>query len=255
MCKKTIRKSWIMFILLVLLSLACSSQVTVFETLVPPNVETLVAGTLVVLTENAPKITNTSVPTLTSAPASATPEKFGGVYVYTTVENVNLRTNPGTLFTVSRVMPQGTRLQLLGRAPGSEWLNVQNDEGVVGWVNVNVVKAGYDGPPPPVIVPTDVLIVAGSVLTESGTPVSGIGFAVYQGSRRTDAMTNTDGQFYAFLPPGMSGVWTVEYASVACTSNTMDSSCNCIGGRCGSANPASASVQLPQVEPLGFVWK
>jgi SH3-like domain-containing protein len=237
MCKKIIRKSWIMFILLVLLSLACSSQVTVFATPAPPNVETLVAGTLVVLTENAPKITNTSVPTLTSVPASATPDEFGGIYVYTTVENVNLRTNPGTLFTVSRVMPQGTRLQLLGRAPGSEWLNVQNDEGVVGWVNVNV------------------LIVAGSVLTESGTPVSGIGFAVYQGSRRTDAMTNADGQFYAFLPPSMSGVWTVEYASVACTSNTMDSSCNCIGGRCGSANPASASVQLPQVEPLGFVWK
>ncbi len=51
------------------------------------------------------------------------------------VQNVNLRTNPGTLFTVSRVMPQNTRLRLLGQAPGGEWLSVMNDEGIAGWVN------------------------------------------------------------------------------------------------------------------------
>ena len=261
MSKKKLHKPSVMFLLLVILTLACSSQVTIFETPAPPNVETLVAGTLVVLTENAPEVTNTSVatftasPVFTSTPPSETAEPFGTVYVYTSVENVNLRTNPGMLFTVSRVLSQGTRLQLLGRAPGNEWLSVQNDEGVVGWVNMNVVKGGYGGPPPPVIVPTDVLVVAGSVLTELGTPVSGIGFAVVQGSRRTDAMTNADGQFYAYLPANMSGVWTVEYVSIACTSNTMDSSCNCVGDRCGAADPASVQVQLPQVEPLRFIWK
>ena len=250
-----IRKPLILFFLLVILSLACSSQVTVYETQSPPNVETLVAGTLVVLTENAPKATNTPSPTVTSIPASEMPEEFGEVYVYTTAENVNLRTNPGLLFTVSRVMAQNTRLRLLGQAPGGEWLNVVNDEAVAGWVNSNVVLIVYDGPPAPVIEPKNVFLVTGTVITELGTPVSGIGFAVQQGSRRTDAVTDEDGKFYAYLPPNMSGTWNVGYVSIACTSNTMDVNCNCIGGYCGNANPENATVQLPQVGPLHFIWK
>ena len=255
MRKNTFRNPWIMIFLLVSLSLACSSQVSVFSTPQSPNVETLVADTVVALTQNAPTATNTIVPTVTSIPPSATPEPFGEVYVYTIADNINLRTNPGLLFTVSRVMSQNTRLRLLGQAPGGEWLSVMNDEGINGWVNKNIVQMAYDGPPPPVIQPANVLLVTGSVVTDYGIPVSGIGFAIQQGSRRTDAVTDESGQFYAYLPPTMSGTWTVGYVSVACTSNTMDADCNCIGDRCGTANPSSASVQLPQKDPLNFVWK
>jgi len=248
-------KPWVLFVLLAIISLACSSTVTVYETSAPPNVETLVAETLVVLTENAPIATHTQIPTVTSIPASATPQDFGDVYVYTTEENVNLRTNPGLLFTVSRVMAKNTRLRLLGQTPGGEWLSVINDEGISGWVNSNVVLVAYDGPPPPIVEPTNVLLVTGDVMTALDTPVSGVGFAVYQGSRRTDAVTNSTGQFYAYLPANMTGTWTVEYNSIACTSNTMDSNCNCISGSCGTANPANAMMQLPQVEPLHFIWR
>lgn len=255
MSKQVVHNPTIMFFLLVILSLACSSQVTVYETSSPPNVETLVSGTLVVLTENAPIVTNTPLPTATPIPASPTLDEFGEVYVYTTVENVNLRTNPGLLFTVSRVMAQNTKLRLLGRSAGGEWLYVMNTENISGWVNTNVVLGAYDGPPPPIVEPTNVLLVTGTLMTELGTPVSGVGFAVYQGSRRTDAVTNADGQFYAYLPANMSSTWTVEYNSIACTSNTMDSNCNCISGYCGTANPANAQVLLPQVAPLHFIWK
>lgn len=255
MRKQVVHKPSIMFFLLVILSLACSSQVTVYETSSPPNVETLVSGTLVVLTENALKVTNTPPPTATSIPASPTPEGFGDVFVYTTAENVNLRTNPGLLFTVSRVMAQNTKLQLLGQSPGGEWLYVRNSEDISGWVNSNVVLLAHEGPPPPIVEPTNVLLVTGDLMTELGTLVSGVGFAVYQGSRRTDALTNADGQFYAYLPANMSGTWTVEYTSIACTSNTMDSKCNCISGYCGTANPSNVQVQLPQIEPLHFIWK
>lgn len=255
MSKQIVHKPSVTFFLLVIISLACSSQVTVYETASPPNVETLVAETLVVLTENAPTATNTPVQMATSIPASATPEEFGEIYVYTTVENVNLRTNPGLLFTVSRVMAQNTKLRYLGKSPGGEWLYVMNTENISGWVNANVVLVAYDGPPPPIVEPTNVLLVRGDLVTELGTPVSGVGFAVFQGSRRTDAVTNPTGQFYAYLPANMTGTWTVEYNSIACTSNTMDSNCNCISGSCGTANPASAMVQLPQVEPLHFIWR
>lgn len=252
---KRMRPPILFLVLLVIISLACSSEVTVYQTPSYPSAGTLVAETLAVLAQNAPTATATFPPTMTAMAASATPQEFGEVYVYTVVENVNLRTNPGLLFQVSRVMPQNTRLQLKGQSPGGEWLKVVNDEGVEGWVNVNVVKGGFDGSPPPVIVPDNVLLVTGSVVTESGTLVSGIGFNVNQGTRSTVASTDEDGVFRAYLPPTMSGTWTVEYVSISCTSNTMDANCNCINNRCGTADPARAEIQLPQKSALRFVWK
>lgn len=247
----------IVLVLLVFVSLACSSEITFFETPQSPSVETLVAGTLTILTKAAPEVTPTSTypPTKTPIPASPTMEPFGEVYIYTIVDNANLRVKPGMLFQVSRVMAKDTRLKLLGQSPGGEWFNVMNDESIVGWVNVNVVSTGYDGPPPPVIQPTDVILITGHVVTELGTPVSGIGFVIEQGARRTDAMTDTTGQFYAYLPRTMNGTWTVRYISISCKSNTMDQNCNCINNVCGTAHPETASVTLPQSEPVDFVWK
>ena len=245
----------IMLTLLIALSLACSSQVTVVQTDTPVNAETLVAETMAVYTQQSPASTSTPVPTMTAVPASPTAESFGEINVYTNVDNVNLRVNPGMLFQVSRVLSNGTRLRLLGQTPGGEWLNVRSDEGIVGWVSAWVVLIGYDGPPAPVLEPTDALLVSGIVLTELGTPVSGIGFAITQGSRRTDAMTDTTGRFYAYLPLNMSGVWSVGFVSISCTSNTMDASCNCINNVCGSTSPDNAFVELPQIEILNFVWK
>ena len=236
-------------------SLACSGEVAL---LTPPpvqgQVETIVASTLVALTSSAPA--KTSVPTKTNVPSvTPTGEVFGEVYVYTIVENVNLRVQPGMLFQVSRVLAQNTRLRLLGQAPGGEWLYVRNDESVSGWVNINVVKIGYDGPPAPIVEPTDVILVTGKVVTSLGSPVSGVGFAITQGSRRTDASTDETGQFYAYLPRNMSGTWQVGYVSIACTSNTMDANCNCISGLCGKANPENISITLPPNGVLNFVWK
>jgi hypothetical protein len=198
----------------------------------------------------------TSVPTNTNIPsATPTEEAFGEVYLYTSVENVNLRVQPGMLFQVSRVLAQNTSLRLLGIAPGGEWFYVRTDEAVSGWVNVNVVKGGYDGPPPPIVEPTGVILVTGRVLNSQGEPVSGIGFAITQGARRTDASTDEAGQFYAYLPSTMNGTWQVGYVSIACTSNLMDSGCNCINNICGKLNPESVSIVLPQNGTLNFVWE
>jgi hypothetical protein len=134
-------------------------------------------------------------------------------------------------------------------------LNVRNEEGIEGWVNANVVLMAYDGSPPPIVEPTDVYIVSGYVSTEAGTPVTGVGFAIHQGNRRTDASTDENGQFYAYLPRSLSGSWRVEQVSIACTSNTMDANCNCINNLCGAANPQSVFVELPQTSELIFVWK
>ena len=207
-----------------------------------------VIPTLVEATPNP--ATFTPIPIL----ASSTPEAAGAQYVTTQAQNVNLRVNPGRLFKVSRVMAQGTRLQLLGIAPGGQWLNVVNNEGVVGWVGVDFV-GGFDAVSLPVVNPKDVLVVTGTVVDASGNPVSGIGFAVVQASQREDATTDETGTFYAFLPTKFPGAWVVSFISVACTSDAPDDKCRCVGDTCGAPYPETASITLPLSTPLSFVWK
>lgn len=244
------RNAFSLFFIIGLVIMSCSAAPT--ETF-DDQVETLVASTLTVHTSDEPTPAFTAIPTLTIIPP--TPVPFGEIYVYTSVDNVNLRTNPGTLFSVSRVLPKNTRLRLLGQALGSEWLHVRNDEGIAGWVFINVVVMAYDGPPPPVIDPIDVYVVTGSVFTEAGTPVSGVGFAILQNDLRLDAHTDTNGLFYAYLPRTLSGVWRVAYVSISCTSNTMDENCNCINNVCGTPDPVDVYVELPQSVELHFLWK
>jgi SH3-like domain-containing protein len=224
----------------------------------PDEVETVVAVTFAAMTASAP--TNTpAAPVVTAVATTNTgipAETFVPRIVRTSAQNVNLRLGPGALFKVSRVMAQGTPLEINGRSRGGEWLYVKNDEGIFGWVGANLVEGGLDGPPAPFVEPGDVYLVAGLVKTELGTPVSGIGFAITQGSsRRTDAKTDEDGRFYAYLPTTLTGAWVVDYVSVSCTSNTMDANCNCINGICGGAFPRSVEVTLPAAGELNFVWK
>jgi hypothetical protein len=95
----------------------------------------------------------------------------------------------------------------------------------------------------------------------AGVPISGIQFSIIQGSGnnapRNDAVTDSSGRFYAFMPADAAGTWTVSYTAVSCTSNTMDSNWNCIGGRCGMPDPVAATLQLPgsTETTLQFTWK
>ena len=107
----------------------------------------------------------------------------------------------------------------------------------------------------PVVEPKDALAVTGTVFDAKGSPVSGIGFAIEQGSQREDASTDATGTFHAFLPTKFAGSWTVSFVSVDCTSNTMDSNCKCLGGTCGKPDPEVVSITLPLSTPLSFVWK
>jgi hypothetical protein len=194
------------------------------------------------------------IPTFTPVPGPYVP-----YYVTTSADNVNLRTEPGTLFPVSRLLANGTRLQVQGHAPGGQWIYVLTDSNIYGWVLVFLVNGGHDGGPSPVVQPKNVQVVKGEVLDLSGVPISGIGFALTQGTGpnapRSDAATDSSGVFYNYLPLTLSGPWNLSYVSVACTSNTMDAKCNCIGGVCGRANPDSQVVTLPFSGTLQFTWK
>lgn len=212
--------------------------------------------------------TFTPIPTLTPAPTVAPPtlltatpvaDATGGTfYAVVSADNVNLRTKPGTVFPVSRLLAKGTRLQVLGHAPGAEWLYVRTDSNIYGWVLYWLVNGGHEAGATPLVQPDGVQVVRGMILDRAGVPVSGIGFAVTQGNgaaaARTDASTDRTGQFYAFLPAAATGTWTVSYVSVACTSNTMDAQCHCVGA-CGNADPQSVTISLPGEPVLQFVWR
>jgi hypothetical protein len=255
-------KKQILFTFLVLLALGMACGVS---TPIPKEnqLATVVAKTLTaqpVFTALSPSSTPMPTQQFTAIPiASATSGTSGEYYVYTVVDNLNLRMGPGALFQVSHVLVKNTKLKVIGRVPGKEWLNVMNDENIVGWVNVDWVKGGHDGPPPPIVQPADAILVTGKVVDSSASPVTGINFAIEQKtaskSLRTDAATDADGIFYAYLPKHLSGVWTVSFVSTLCTSNTMDANCHCTGGVCGQLQPMSANVTLSANGQLNFVWK
>ncbi len=223
---------------------------------------TIVATTLTAVAANvspAPPIQESATPelaTMTPAPVVTLTSMTAGVrYVYTQAESVNLRVNPGRLFKVSRVLPKGTKLQVLGAAPGGKWLNVLNEEGIIGWVGVDFVSSGFDAASLPLVTPKDAQIVTGKVLDVNGSPVAGIGFAITQDTQREDAVSDAAGVFYAYLPPKFSGAWNVEFVSVDCKSSTMDANCQCVGGVCGRPDPQIAVITLPLSAPLSFVWR
>ncbi len=193
--------------------------------------------------------------------ATATPTQpapAASFYAEVSVDGANLRTGPGTVFPVRRLLAKGMQVQVLGVAPGAEWLFVRTDESVTGWLLRWLFQGSDQNGNPPLIQPENAQTVQGRIVDRSGQPVSGIGFALTQGSGplapRTDATSDAAGRFYAFLPRTASGQWLVAYVSVSCTSNTMDANCNCIGA-CGKPDPESASITLPFDGTLELVWR
>jgi hypothetical protein len=188
-----------------------------------------------------------------------TPRPYVPFFVTNTVENLVLRANPGYLFEAKTTLAPDTRLLVLGRAPGDEWIFVQTPFERTGWVYTELLERTDQYERAPVIQPADMQIVVGQVLDTGGKPVTGIQFAFVQGTTgtppRNDATTDELGIFYAFMPLTASGTWTVSFTAVHCTSNTMDANCQCLGGICGKPDPEVTSISLPTEESLKFTWK
>lgn len=199
--------------------------------------------------------TPTPEPTATPTP-TATP--FQPFEAKALTDYLNLRSNPGYLFTVITMLQKDTAFKVLGKSPGGEWMYVELADGKTGWIFALLIVSETDLQLAPVLEPEDAQLITGSVKDGNGTPISGIQFAIQgaeSSSFRTDAMTDDTGVFYAYLPSGLTGKWYVIYTAISCKSNTMDKDCNCINNICGSPSPDMDSVTLPDPEPLLFLWK
>jgi hypothetical protein len=195
-------------------------------------------------------------PTNTEVPS---PTAFTAFTARVWANNVNLRTNPGYLFSVSRVLEEGAEFSVMGKSPGGEWLFVKRPDNVTGWVYTILVESDHDLKAIPVIQPTGVQTVTGRLLTTSGEPINGVKFAITQGSGtnapRNDAVTDSDGLFIAFMPSGASGEWMVSFTSISCTSIVYDPDCNNRPEYAGTVVPESQMITLPYTGELAFTWQ
>ena len=213
-----------------------------------------------------PTLPPTALPTEkpTDAPTQApSPEPTEAGFVpfaaTLTVNGVNLRLNPGALFGVKEVLPQPTTFEVQGRSQGSEWVYVKTAAGSEGWLFAALVKSDQDLSSAPVRAAENTQMITGKVVDTAGGPVSGIQFSIVQGEEKdltqTDVVTDANGEFYAYMPANMSGMWAIVYAAITCKSNQMDANCQCLAGSCLTVQPGSINVVLPHAEPVSFEWK
>jgi uncharacterized protein YgiM (DUF1202 family) len=177
------------------------------------------------------------------------------------VDNLNVRISPGYLFDVLMVVQPTDALNVLGKAPGGEWINIKTENEVEGWVFAELLESEVDLEQVPVREPKEVALIKGRVLDGAGTPIQGVGFDIQQGDEadavNNPAVTDAEGYFYSYLPATASGSWTVTQVGIACKSNVWsDSTCATYkAGYTGEVDPPSLTVSLPQGNPLAFTWK
>ncbi|MBN1438529.1 MAG: SH3 domain-containing protein [Anaerolineales bacterium] len=202
-----------------------------------------------------PTVTPTFTPTDTP---TATPFLPFEIAIAST-DAANLRAGPGYLFLILKILPPGTKVQLLGRAPGSEWFLVQTANNLEGWVFGKLLRRDEELLHAPIVEPSDAGVIRGRVLDSAGTPMLGIGFTVSRRAAPAEpgnpVVTDANGEFYSFQPY-KGGVWTVTFTGVACESNAwLDAGCTYYKeGYRGAVEPLARDVRLPQEGILEFTW-
>lgn len=194
-----------------------------------------------------------------SATPAGSPTPFVSFEVSPAVDGLKLRLGPGFLFDALRLLDAKTVLTVQGKSPGGEWIRVAARDGAQGWVFAELLKSQVDLQAIPVITPEGLVVIRGRVVDVLGTSIQGIGFDVKpEGAESgTTAVSDASGEFYAFLPPGASGTWTVTQNAVACKGNIWaDESCSTYKpGYSGTVEPKTQTVTLPQSGVLEFTWK
>lgn len=239
-------------ILLLLSSQACSPGAPAAAPAATPDIAASV--TAAVALTAGPAVEATVAPA-----GTPTPPPFVPFTVATWADNVVLHDNPGHLAPKLGILADNTPLTALGRTPGGEWLMVKTADNRLGWVFEKLVESsGPETSTAPLVKPTGVIVLRGNLTDASGNPVTGVQFAVLQAGVseeiRTDATTDAEGTFYAFLPADSKGSWWIEYVAISCESNLMDATCS---NWSGEANPKGMYVQLPggAHSPVKFEWR
>ena len=172
------------------------------------------------------------------------------------VQSINLRQGPGTVYLVMANLPVNTRVMILGKARGDEWLLVDTGK-MQGWLATVFLELSSSEilATIPTVEPQNAYVIAGKVMNENAKPVEGVIIAVIQGTGnhvpRAESQTSQEGNFYAYLPPNARGEWRVSIVGVDCQSWIMDDNCEYQG----EFWPRWVDIHLPSVPYLNFVYK
>ena len=214
-------------------------------------------------TATATAVTPTDTPTaITTATVTPTQTAFAPFKVnLSAANNANLRSGPGSLFPVLRVLNQNFPLLLLGQTPGGEWFYLEVTSSLKGWVFGKLLQQDPNLSQAPVIEPDGVRLIQGKVLDGGGIPIHGITFSVIQRAHPENpgnfAPTAAAGEFRSYMPATAGGVWTVTFIRAECGSNVWkDATCAAyMDNYQGILSPPAMDVRLPQTDPMAFTWK
>lgn len=133
----------ILFLLVLLLLAACGGEMAVSEpTAEPPTPETIVETVVVVATpteapaeaavagESATDSSSEETAVSEDAPVLEAAPVAEDAPTVTTLIDLNVRTGPGTNYTVVGVLKQGQSANIVGKSPNAHWWKIQCPEGV-----------------------------------------------------------------------------------------------------------------------------
>jgi hypothetical protein len=192
-----------------------------------------------------PTATLPPMPTPTTVP-------YVPIQAEVTVDNFLLREGPGRMFAAVNMYDIGTRVTLVAREPGNNWVLVQTNDYNSGWMNVDYLSFTGDVTPLPVMHVLNAQILHGRVWNVNKTPATMIGVSIARGKNPGPAledvsMTNSNGEWYLYLPLDFTGDWVVGTNSYSDKSNAVDASGNLIGKWPGAqlvTLPLQADVSL-----------
>ena len=183
-------------------------------------------------------------PTITPK-ATATDTPFVPIQGMITVDNIKLRSGPGFLFDTVSLYPNGDRVLVYGRSQGDNWYFVQTSDSRSGWMKMEFVALAGSMDDLPVIAYTDANVINGHVRNKTGEPMSDIGIIIFpvnsdNGTNSDNAVTDSSGSFYLFLPKNLRGDYTIGINAHSCSSNAVDAQCQFLYGY-----PSAQSITLP----------
>ena len=187
---------------------------------------------LILLPTQAP---TAQLPTVTPQPGpTATASAFVPIDAEVIYDNYLLRVGPGRMFDAVNMYDTGERVTLLARERGDNWVLVQTKDNQSGWMNVVGLEFIGDISPLPMMTVTNAQVLHGRVWAVNKTPATMIGVSISRVMNPSpdledNSPTNTNGEWYIYVPLEFKGDWVVGVNSYSPLSSAVDSAGNLIG--------------------------
>ena len=205
---------------------------------------------LILLPTQAP---TAQLPTVTPLPVpTPTASAFVPIDAEVINDNYRLRVGPGRMFDAVAMYDIGSRVTLLARERGDNWVLVQTADNRSGWMNIAGLKFIGDISPLPVLAVTNAQVLHGRVWAVDKTPATMIGVSISRvvnpdPNWEDNSLTNANGEWYLYVPLGVKGDWVVGINSWSPLGSAVDSAGNLIGNL-----PGAQLITLPQAADVSL---